>query len=67
MQSTIDGYRRSMQRLYHTLPKGDKTIRPGTLRHWREHMLEGGYFLAAVNYFIAAANSYLDYVHAWEL
>lgn len=41
VQSTIDGYRRSMRRLYHTLPEGDKTIRLGTLHHWREQLLEG--------------------------
>ena len=42
VQSTIDGYRRSMWRLYRTLPDEDKTIWPGILRHWRELMLEGG-------------------------
>ena len=67
VQSTIDGYRRSMRRLYHALPEGDKTIRPGTLRHWREQLLERGYSPTAVNHFIAAANGYLDYVHAREL
>lgn len=45
----------------------DKTIRRGILRHWREHLLEGGYFPTAANRFISAANSYLDYVHVREL
>ena len=67
VQSTIDGYRRSMRRLYYALPEGDKTIRPGTLRHWREQLVEGGYSPTAVNHFIAAVNGYLDYVHAREL
>ena len=35
-QSTIDGYRRSMWRLYHTLSEEEKTIRQGMLRHWCE-------------------------------
>lgn len=66
-QGTIDGYRRSIRRLYHALPDDDKVIHSGTLRHWREQLLEGGYSPTAVNHFIAAANGYLDYVHAREL
>lgn len=67
VQSTIDGYRRSMRRLYYALPEGDKTIRPGTLCCWREQLLKAEYTPTAVNHFIAAANGYLDYLHAREL
>ena len=67
VQGTIDGYRRGMKRLYRALPEGDKVIRPGTLRRWREELVAEGYSAAAVNQFIVAANGYLDYVHAREL
>lgn len=67
VQGTIDGYRRGMKRLYRALPEGDKVIRPGTLRRWREELVAEGYSATAVNQFIVAANGYLDYVHAREL
>lgn len=64
---TIENYRRGMRRLYRDLPDGDKVIRPGTLRRWREALLKEGYSATAANQFIVAANGYLDYVHAREL
>ena len=64
---TIENYRRGMRRLYRDLPDGDKVIRPGTLRRWREELVAEGYSATAVNQFIVAANGYLDYVHAREL
>ena len=64
---TIENYRRGMRRLYRDLPGGDKVIRPGTLRQWREQLIKDGYSATAVNQFIVAANGYLDYVHAREL
>ena len=64
---TIENYRRGMRRLYRDLPEGDKVIRPGTLRRWRETLLKEGYSATAVNQFIVAVNGYLDYVHAREL
>lgn len=67
MQSTIDGCRQSTRRLYHVLPERNRIIRPGTLRHWRGQMLEGGYSSTDVNHFIVVANGYLGCVHAWEL
>lgn len=64
---TIENYRRGMRRLYQYLPDGDKVIHPGTLRQWREALLQDGYSVQAVNMCIVAANGYLDYVHAREL
>lgn len=64
---TIENYRRGIRRLYRDLPGVDKMIRPGTLRHWREELLQAGYSATAVNQFIVAANGYLGYVHAREL
>lgn len=64
---TIDGYRRKLQQLYRFLPKGDKTIRRGTLRLWRESLLQKGYSAAAINQSLVVANSYLAYLGAREL
>lgn len=60
VEGTIDWYRRGLLNLYETLPEG-RRIRKGTLRTWREQLLEDGYAHRTVNLFISAANSFLEY------
>jgi len=60
-EGTVQFYRRKLRRFYEELP-ADKTIRYGTLRNWRESLLQSGYTPGSVNAFLSAANSYLDYI-----
>lgn len=59
-QATLQTYRRDLDMLYSYLPE-DKRIRRGTLEHWRDDLLEGGYAARTVNVCLSAANGLLEY------
>ena len=59
-QRTIRGYARNLKDFYDFLPE-DKTIRPGTLREWRDALIKKGYVHGSVNTFLNVANCYLDF------
>lgn len=65
-QGTLDSYRHKIMRLYQTLPENNKSIRRGTLRQWREKLMEDGFSAAAINQNIIAINGYLEYMGARE-
>lgn len=53
-------YANGLNKLYDYLPK-DKKIRHGTLREWRDSLVNKGYVHASVNNFLMIANRYLDF------
>ena len=61
VEGTIKLYRRSLNRLYDDLPE-DKTIRHGTLEHWREKLVKAGYAPGTINNCLGVSNAYLDFV-----
>ena len=58
---TMGRYRTVMKQLYQALPE-DKAVRPGTLRAWREELLESGYSRSGVNGIFAVCDGFLDFV-----
>lgn len=60
VKGTIERYRCNLKLLYKDLPE-DKTIRHGTLEHWREDLVQRGYASSTINNFLSAGNSYLDF------
>ncbi len=61
VEGTLKWYRRGLNRLYDDLPE-DKTIRYGTLEHWREHLVKAGYAPSTINSYLSVNNAYLDFV-----
>ncbi len=61
VEGTLKWYRRGLNRLYDDLPE-DKTIRHGTLEHWREHLVKNGYAPSTINSYLSVNNAYLDFV-----
>ena len=61
VKGTLEWYRRGLNQLYKALPE-DKCIRRGTLRKWREELIEGSYAPNTINLFLSVANTYLEYV-----
>ena len=61
VEGTLDRYENGLRQLYQYLPEG-KQIRRGTLRQYRQQMLEEGYAIRTVNLRISAANSLLEYL-----
>ena len=61
VEGTLKWYRRGLSRLYDDLPE-DKTIRHGTLEHWREHLVKAGYAPSTINSYLSVNNAYLDFV-----
>ncbi len=61
VEGTLKWYRRGLNRLYDDLPE-DKTIRHGTLEHWREHLVKAGYAPSTINSYLSVNNAYLDFV-----
>ena len=61
VDGTLKWYRRGLNRLYDDLPE-DKTIRHGTLEHWREQLVKEGYAPSTINSYLSVNNAYLDFV-----
>ena len=61
VEGTLKWYRRGLNRLYDDLPE-DKTIRHGTLEHWREQLVKEGYAPSTINSYLSVNNAYLDFV-----
>ena len=61
VEGTLKWYRRGLNRLYDDLPE-DKTIRHGTLEHWREKLVKAGYAPSTINSYLSVNNAYLDFV-----
>ena len=61
VEGTLKWYRRGLNRLYDDLPE-DKTIRRGTLEHWREQLVKEGYAPSTINSYLSVNNAYLDFV-----
>lgn len=61
VEGTLKWYRRGLNRLYDDLPE-DKTIRHGTLEHWRAALVEAGYAPSTINSYLSVNNAYLDFV-----
>ena len=61
VEGTLKWYRRCLNRLYDDLPE-DKTIRHGTLEHWREKLVKEGYAPSTINSYLSVNNAYLDFV-----
>ena len=53
-------YANSLNKLYDYLPE-DKVIRHGTLKEWRDSLVNKGYVHGSVNNFLMVANRYLDF------
>lgn len=58
--STVSSYRKKLELLYAALPGG--RIGRGTLRQWREQLLDQGYSPSTVNTSVSAANSFLEWL-----
>lgn len=63
---TLMKYRHDLTLLYQFLPE-DKTVVPGTLRRWRDHLTDQDYAIRTVNSCISAANSFLSYLGRRDL
>ncbi len=61
VEGTLKWYRRGLNRLYDDLPE-DKTIRRGTLEHWREKLVKEGYAPSTINSYLSVNNAYLDFI-----
>ena len=53
-------YVNSLKKLYDFLPE-DKIIRHGTLKEWRDNLINKGYVYGTVNNFLKYANLYLEF------
>ena len=53
-------YANGLKKLYDFLPE-DKVIRHGTLREWRDSLVNKGYVHGSVNNFLMVANRYLEF------
>lgn len=62
--STVSSYRKKLELLYAALPGG--RIGRGTLRQWREQLLDQGYSPSTVNTSVSAANSFLEWLGCRE-
>jgi len=60
-EASIAIYRRNLEDLYGALP-ADKRLRCGTLRTWRERLLEEGYAARTINQRVNVANGFLNYL-----
>lgn len=61
---TVSSYRKKLELLYAALPGG--RIGRGTLRQWREQLLDQGYSPSTVNTSVSAANSFLEWLGCRE-
>lgn len=64
--STLQSYRRSLERLYRFLPE-DKLIQPGSLALWQAHLQESGLSVKAANIATTAANGLMLHLGHREL
>lgn len=60
-KETVRGYRRKLKKLYDDLP-ADKVIHRGSMDQWRERLAEEGYAPSSVNGFLAASNTFLEFI-----
>ena len=65
-RETLDIYRRNLRFFYDDLPE-DKTVRPGTLDGWRQHLLDKGYSPRTVNTRLSTVNSLMDFLGRRDL
>lgn len=61
LEGTLKWYRRGLYQMYEALP-GDKRIRRGTLKTWRNELSEAGYAPSTINLYLSVANTYLEYI-----
>lgn len=64
-EESLKGYRRNLMLLYTALPE-DKCLQKGTLRQWRDRMLEQGVAPRTINTRISVANNFLAYLDRRE-
>lgn len=57
----VERYRYCLERFYRSMP-GDHLIRQGTVRQWREQLLENGYAPNTANMYVSACNTWLEYM-----
>lgn len=60
-EETVRGYRHKLKKLYDDLP-ADKIIYRGSMDRWREQLAEEGYAPSSVNGFLAASNTFLEFI-----
>ena len=65
LEGTLKWYRRGLYQMYEALP-GDKRIRRGTLKAWRNELVEAGYAPSTINLYLSVANTYLEYIERRE-
>lgn len=58
---TVGSYRNALAQLYQMLPE-DKRIYAGTLRRWRDQLMESGYSESSVNRMLTVCNQFVDFL-----